>query len=498
LAILDPSGPRDSAGAATGHEPTNIDNLVDRLASHRTIGSAPRAELMWLATHGELRRLSPGERVSTHDRDVEGLFVLLSGRVAFHVDRGSGRRRVLEWRGGDVTGVLPYSRLRKPPGDAIVEEPTEIVALERSKLPDLIRECHDITALLVHVMTDRARQFTASDLHDEKMASLGSLAAGLAHELNNPASAATRCAKMLLDELVAAEEGSRALGAAGLSAEQFAELERIFGACLVGRFDTTRSPMDQSDHEDAIITWLDAHGIEGAVAESLSKTAVSTDMLERLARTVPPAALAPAVQWLASGTAGRNLALSIEVATSRIHQLVSAVKSFTYMDRGSIPELVDVARGLADTCAVLEGKARMKSATVTIDVAPDAPRIFAFGGEINQIWEKLIENAIDAVETSGHVTITAAREGSNLVVRVADDGSGIPDEIKPRIFEPFFTTKTVGQSVGLGLDIARRIVRWHAGEIDFTSRPGNTVFRVCLPVGGATASTREAAGARAR
>jgi signal transduction histidine kinase len=470
--------------------------LVERLASHRTIGSAPRAELEWLAAHGTLHTYQPGDRISTHDHEVEALYVILSGHVSIHVDRGAGLRRIVEWRGGDVAGVLPYSRLRKPPGDAAVEEPTEVLALPRERLPDLARECHAITTNLVHVMTDRARQFTANDLHDEKLASLGTMAASLAHELNNPASAATRCASTLLEELMAVESSCRALGAAGLTPEQFAEIDRVLGECMVAASDTARSPLEQGDREDDVLGWLAAHGMADRAAEALAKTGVAAPVLDRLARAIPPEALLPAVRWIASGCAGRRLALSIEAATSRIHQLVSAVKRFTYMDRGSMPEYVDVGRGIADTCAVLEGKAHEKHVDVTVSVAPDLPRLFAFGGEINQIWEQLIDNAIDAVGPSGHVKVTAAHEGPRLVVSVTDDGPGIPADVMPRIFDPFFTTKPVGQGVGLGLDIARRIVRWHSGAIDVHSKPGCTVFRVSLPFEGANQSpTRQAVGA---
>jgi signal transduction histidine kinase len=150
-----------------------------------------------------------------------------------------------------------------------------------------------------------------------------------------------------------------------------------------------------------------------------------------------------------------------------------------------MPEFVDIGQGLIDTRAVMEGRAHKKGVAIDVEVAPDLPRVYAFGGEINQIWEQLLDNALDAVGASGHIRLTAAREGPTLVVCVIDDGPGIPDEVKGRIFDPFFTTKGVSEGVGLGLDIARRIVRWHGGSIDVTSQPGRTAFRVALPVDGA-------------
>jgi signal transduction histidine kinase len=155
------------------------------------------------------------------------------------------------------------------------------------------------------------------------------------------------------------------------------------------------------------------------------------------------------------------------------------------MDRESVPEEVDVARGLADTIVVLENKARARSVALRLEIADGIPRVYGFGSELNQVWEKLIDNAIDAAATPGTVTITATARGESVVVRVSDDGSGVPDEIRARIFDPFFTTKPVGQGTGLGLDLARRVVQVHHGDIGFTSQPGRTVFRVRLPVSGA-------------
>src|SRR5262245_34826528 len=191
--------------------------LVDRLAQHKTLGDAPREQLEWLASRGGLRRLDTGDVLTSKASGrVAGLFVVLTGRLGMLVDRGAGRHKVAEWRAGEVSGVLPYSRLVSPPGDSVAEEPTEILVIGRERLPAMFLECHELTSILVHVMLDRARHFTSSALHDEKLISLGKLAAGLAHELNNPAAAAERSARLLSERLEAAERASRALGGARL------------------------------------------------------------------------------------------------------------------------------------------------------------------------------------------------------------------------------------------------------------------------------------------
>lgn len=191
---------------------------------------------------------------------------------------------------------------------------------------------------------------------------------------------------------------------------------------------------------------------------------------------------------MAAGCTVRGLARDIERAASRVHELVRAVKSFTYMDRSPSPESVDIAKGLTDTLAVMAGKARAKSASLTVDVPADLPRVRGFGGELNQVWANLVDNALDAVSDSGRVTVTVRAEGNRVVVRVTDDGAGIPAEVKSRIFDPFFTTKPVGQGTGLGLDIVQRLVSRNDGSIELESEPGrSSVSRSRWPLSPTTA-----------
>ncbi|HEX5071139.1 MAG TPA: ATP-binding protein [Vicinamibacterales bacterium] len=457
-------------------------DLVDRLAAHRTIGSAPREELEWIAAHGRIRVLAAGELLSSHQRPVEGLYFVLSGLVTIHVDRGAGSRRVMEWRGGDVTGVLPYSRVQKPPGDAVVEEAAEVLMIGRDMLPEFIRNCYVSTGLLVHVMTDRARQFAASDFHDEKMMSLGRLAAGLAHELNNPASAAARSAKLLVATLDDLDADGRALQQAHLSGTQLQELARLRAACLASDKPASRSAIETADREEAIAGWLAAHQVGSDIAAALAATPVSIGELDKLAAHFSGEQLTAALRWVGHGCATRGLAVAVEAATARIHDLVGAVKSFTFMDRGSVPEPIDVGKGLADTVAVLEGKAHRKQVSVSLNAAPDMPKLYATGGEFNQIWEKIIDNAIDAAPPGGHVAIHAAQKDRTIAVSIVDDGPGVAPDILPKIFEPFITNKPWGQGIGLGLSIARRLVAWHSGEIKVSSEPGRTEFLVTLPL----------------
>ncbi|HEV2486533.1 MAG TPA: ATP-binding protein [Terracidiphilus sp.] len=456
--------------------------IIDRLAEHKTLGTAPREELAWLAAHGTLRKLDAGEALSHKGVPVDGLYVLLSGHVTLSVDRGAGPQKMIEWRAGEVSGVLPYSRLGSPPGDSIAQEPTEFLSLPRACLRALTHECHEVTAILVHIMVDRARHFTSGDLQNEKMISLGKLSAGLAHELNNPASAIERSASMLEDRLEEAEAATHALGVARLSDAQLAAVDEVRSACLAKATHGVRSPVERADREEAIADWLADHGLDTDGAEALADTEVTFEALNLLAGTVQGAALDAVLRWAAAGCAVRSLAAEIQDAAMRISGLVTAIKGFTHMDQAMIAEPVDLAPSLGNTVAVLKSKARGKSIAVAIELEDGLPRVRGFAGELNQIWGNLIDNALDALPEGGRLEVMADREGPSVVVHIVDNGPGIPAAIRERIFEPFFTTKGVGQGTGLGLDIVRRLVHHNDGKIEVESQPGRTEFRVTLPI----------------
>jgi signal transduction histidine kinase len=463
-------------------------DLVARLALHRTLGAAPREELAWLAAHGELRRYAVGEVATHKGRPEEWLQVMLSGHLAAHADRGAGARRLISWRGGDVCGLLPYSRGGAPPGDTVAEEPIEMFVVHRDHFPGMIGACPRVTALLVHAMLDRARFFTSSELHDEKLVSLGKLAAGLAHELNNPASAAARGTGLLTQALADADAAARALEAARLSDAQLACLDAVRDLCAPDPAPARPSPLERADREDALASWLAARGLDGASAAPLAETGVTPAALDTLAAALPAGALGAAVKSIAAGCAVRALTSDIGISVARIHELVAAVKGFTYMDQAPIAAPTDVGRGIADTLAVMGARSLEKSVAVIVDLDPDLPRVLGAGGELNQIWANLVDNALDAVAPSGRIEVSAHRERGRVVVRIVDDGPGIAPEIQGRIFDPFFTTKPVGHGTGLGLDIVRRLVQRHDGELDLDSRPGRTEFRVSLPIAPDSAS----------
>jgi signal transduction histidine kinase len=457
-------------------------DLVERLAALPSLAGIPRTELEWLATHGSVDVCETGERLAPKGLRIEHLWIMLSGHVAISVDRGTGPRIAMEWRSGDIGGMLPYSRMKGPPGDNIVMERSEIYLLHERLFQELIQSCPLFTANTVHTMLDRARSFNTSDQQDEKMISLGKLAAGLAHELNNPASATVRGAKLLLSGLAEADAASRALGAAGLTPAQAEAIERTRSACAAKPAGNVLSPLDQADREDVFTDWLARHNADPRHAAPLAETSVTIEALDGLAAAISGDTLEAALRWISAGCTTHSLAVDIERAANRIYGLVAAVKKFTYMDNLAGRESVDVEAGIRDTMRILSSKTRSRGASLTLDVEPGLPLVTANGGELNQVWLNLIDNALDAIPESGHVAIDARRELDRVVVRIVDDGPGIPPEVLPRIFDPFFTTKPPGQGTGLGLDITRRLLRHYYGDVDIQSRPGRTECRVRLVV----------------
>jgi signal transduction histidine kinase len=463
-----------------------MDALVERLAHQRTLTGLPRHELEWLAAHGSIERFEPGQVVAAADEVPDKMYVMLAGTMAIYVERDGVRRKAMEWKSGDVTGMLPYSRMGRAPGDtvAVSAEPIEGFSVNQRDFPEMIRECPELVARLVHLMLDRARFFKEDDLYGEKLKSLGRLSARLAHELNNPASAAERSAAGLLEQLATLEVSARALGAMDLPDDQLKTIDALRRECQAAVHHEVRSAIDQADREDAIADWLEAHGADADIAHPLAESSVTIELLDRLAGAVQGPPLDAALRSIAAGCATRALAGQIESAAARMHHLVSAMKGFSYMDRAAAPAPFDLAKNLSDTLTIHQWKARQKSIAVNVSVPPDLPPVVGVGGELNQVWANLLDNALDAAPDGGHVSVKALRRGDALVVSFEDDGPGIPESVRSRIFEPLFTTKPVGAGTGQGLDIVRKVLDRHQGDVSFDSEPGRTVFTVTLPMRG--------------
>jgi PAS domain S-box-containing protein len=315
----------------------------------------------------------------------------------------------------------------------------------------------------------------------EKMAALGKLSAGLSHELNNPAAAAQRASARLAESLSQRDAAARALAVCGLQKPQWDVLEQIVDAAAQ-RSNDELEPLEASQREEQIEEWLDDRNVAGAwnLAPVLVRAGVDEADLERLTGVFPVEQLPAALQWISGAVAIRDEAEIVARSTHRISELVGAVKSYTFMDR-AVEQEVDVHEGIENTLVILTNK--LRNITVRKEFDRSLPKVRAFGSGLNQVWTNIIDNAVDATNGQGTITIRTRRAGDRVVVEVADDGCGIPEGNVSRVFEPFFTTKPQGSGTGLGLDIVWRIVTdEHGGTIEAESVPGNTVFRVALPI----------------
>ncbi|MBX3070154.1 MAG: PAS domain S-box protein [Thermomicrobiales bacterium] len=319
--------------------------------------------------------------------------------------------------------------------------------------------------------------------YQEKMAALGKLSAGLSHELNNPAAAASRSARNVTQALQARDALQRQLLEQGISLENWAAIESLGTWCEEQRRVVSEiSTMDANRREEAIGSWLEEHQVAEAwsYAQPLMSADVTVDRLADLAAALPAEALEPAVGWIAESLSVQESLDVVSRSTGRISQLVAAVKSYSFRDQAQVQD-VDIHEGIENTLVILAYQ--LKGIDIVKDFDRSIPPVRTYGSGLNQVWTNILDNAADATGKSGRVTITTRREGDRAVVEITDTGGGIPEEVLPRIFEPFYTTKPQGSGTGLGLDIVWRIVtEEHGGTITAESEPGRTTFSIAVPV----------------
>ncbi|MCG6955970.1 MAG: hypothetical protein LJF04_08255 [Gemmatimonadetes bacterium] len=454
--------------------------VVERLAALPALAGIPREQLQWLVDHGQVHRIEDGRTIRTGDEEMAGLLLLISGRFSVRLDQGGVSREVREVTAGHITGYAPYSRLATTRVYVVADGPVEFLLVRREHMREMTRACYEFTAACVHEMLDRTREYKADDKHQEKMAALGRLSAGLAHELNNPASAVARAAReleALREEVIAA---ARALGATALDGEAKSTLESLESAARARAVEEL-SPVDRADLEDRVMSWLEEHGVAADLAYPLVEHGLTVADLDDAAPKLDAEQLPVMLRYVAVNAAARGLTSDISSAASRIHALVAAVKKHTHMDRAPAIEPVLLRDHLRDTVTLMGSKAALKGISLDLSVEDALPPVDGFVADLNQVWMHLVDNAIDAAPESGRISIDARRERDVVVVRVVDDGPGIPTADQERVFEPFFTTKHVGEGRGLGLDVVRTVVLGHMGVVELTSTPGRTEFRVTLP-----------------
>ena len=458
-----------------------IEALVNDLRKIAVFSDLTADQLGWLAGKFEEIRLAPGEIFVRPGDPAVWLTVILEGEI--RLQRASDPDGpIYSAVAGQVTGYLPYSRLTHFAGTGRAVLPTRLARLHRDNFPEMLQRIPEIGQRLVAIMADRIRETAKIETQRDKLMALGKLSAGLAHELNNPAAAAQRATRSLREALETVRDASIRLARHALSPEQRETILRFEREAQQYAAPTPVDPLAQSDREERIASWLEGRRIPDSwkIAPVLADVGVEAPTLENLASEVGEKVVSDALIRIASVLTIGRLIAEIENSTKRISDLVGAIKEYSYMDQAPLQE-VDLHHGIETTLTIL-GHRLKQGVTVIRDYDPNLPRVCAYGGELNQIWTNLIDNAIDAMNAKGELRIRSKLNLDRVMVEIGDNGPGIPPEIQARIFDPFFTTKSVGQGTGLGLDTACRIARKHHGNIRVVSKPGDTRFQVDLPI----------------
>lgn len=437
-------------------------------------------ELAWLVAQSTEVTVAPGEYFFREGEPARRFYVVIDGEL--QVTRTiNGEKIVLGTTPRGIIGGELWL-LRGTPVEAAAQAivPTRLMVFDFKSFLGIFTHCPAVGVQILRIAAERMQGFASLVKQQEKMAALGKLAAGLAHELNNPAAAVRRSAATLRNTLTDWQTHTLQLAGLGLTTAQLDQLLALLQT-LQMRSATAPllSPLEQSDREMALDLWLSEQGVANSweFAPTYVASGVTIADLEMLVAAV--GVMPPLLTWLCEWLTARGILDELEQGTGRIAELVSAIKSYTYMDQGAW-QSVDLHRDLENTLLVLKHK--LKNVTVARQYGAAVPPIMARGGELNQVWTNLIDNAIDAMASGGTLTIVTRFENAFVMVEITDNGPGIPKAILPRIFDPFFTTKGVGQGTGLGLDISYRIVQQHHGTIEVHSKPGETRFIVRLPV----------------
>ncbi len=446
----------------------------------------PEDELEWVAQRMEEVRFAAGEIYGHPGEPLDYLAVVLEGELQLE-RKGMPGAPVVMATAGQVTGMLPFSRLTHFKGISRAVLASRVLRLHKKHFPDMLQRVPELGQRLVALMSDRIRETTRMETQQEKLMALGKLSAGLAHELNNPATAARRAALNLREAMDNVRSASLKFLEHPLSPAQreaILQVEKESADKAAARIGPAEDPLELSDREEQIATWLEQHGVDESwkIAAVLAEAGANTEKLDGLKGLLGPELVGAGLKRIAAVITIFGLIHEIDNSTRRISDLVTAIKRYSYMDQSPIQE-VDLKEDLENTLKIF-GHRIKEGVAVVRGYDPELPRICGYGSELNQVWTNLIDNAIDAMGGKGELRIRTLRELDAAIVEIGDSGPGVPENIQSRIFEPFFTTKKVGEGTGLGLDTAMRIVRKHHGAVELKSKPGDTRFRVRLPIKG--------------
>lgn len=459
---------------------------TDWLQSVEALRDVPVPQLQWLANNSELKTLQPGDFMFKPGDPLNATYIVISGRLRLYHQQNNELVEITVMEEKSISGYLPFSRglVSTIFSEAIVE--THLICFPIEKISDMIHTQFELTQALVHVMTNRVREYTTMMRQNEKMMALGKLSAGLAHELNNPAAAIVRGASSLRKHLQLLPDTFQDIMAIQMTPEDVEFVKTKMFSILQSSDRPKLTMMERGSKEDDMVDWLDEHNVDNAmeIAENFVEFGFTIDILEDFKTHMSPDSLSAVLNWIEKNLVTERMVLDIEEASARIVKLVGSVKTFTHMDQSHDKRSIDVHEGIRNTLNIMEYKLRKGHVQLVENYDTTLPHVNIMIGEMNQVWTNLIDNALDAMagRENSVLEIKTEKDGSCIKVTIIDNGPGVPEDIQSRVFDPFFTTKEIGKGTGLGLDISHQIVRQHHGNIKLHSVPGKTQFAVSIPI----------------
>jgi signal transduction histidine kinase len=452
------------------------------------LSDLPDEHLQWLLDHSTYYEFEDGTQLIKKGDPADVMWIMLEGKVSYYLDVNGKQVYYYNFENDHVTGgiggLIPYSRMKSSPGYAYAVGPVRRLELHRKHFTELERLNPDFIHRLIGYMTERARYFATVQLQHEKVSALGKLAAGIAHELNNPASAIDRMSSELKKRLARNYLFTEKLLHHQISSEHIQSIRSMVETKeKESPVKVKLTPLQRMEKEDEITDWFEQNGLLGnhLAGETFAEAGFTGEDIAGIRRNVGKEAFIQVLHWLENLLSSQRIMKDLEDASTRISKLVGAIKSHVHMDRTHELQPTDIHRDLDNTVTLLGYKLRDKNISVKKNYCTGLPEVQAYVGELNQVWTNLIDNAIFAMEKGGILTLETVCDSKSVTVKVIDNGSGIPPDIISRIFDPFFTTKKVGQGTGIGLDLVNRIAKRHNGEVKVFSVPGKTEFDVCLP-----------------
>ena len=460
-------------------------DLLATLAQFELFEGVALEAIQWLIDHAEYRLYHDAETFLKPEEPAEHMFLTVKGTYLLRAKQGNEFRDINEGAPGSVTGLLPFSRMKKYTGYGIAVNDLEILALHRDCFVEMASVSYELTQNLVATMSSRIKTFTEQRLQEEKLMSLGKLSAGLAHELNNPAAALVRSADELYQRLHQSPERFKSIITMRVTPEETDALNEILFAKARQGPIKELSLLEREDCKDELLDWFEDHDVDNAddIAETFLDFGLHLEDAEAMKAALNGKELSPMMWWVESTLSMERLVQEIRESADRIGSLVGSVKVYTHMDQSQDLQPSDLHEGIRSSMIMLKHQFKEKGIQVIKDFDPEMPLVKVFPGQINQVWTNLIDNAIDAIPaTNGVLKVHTYTKNHKAIVDIIDNGAGIPETVLNKIFDPFFTTKEVGKGTGMGLEITRRIVLKHHGEINVKSKLGETIFTVCLPL----------------